>query len=29
MVGVLVVTNYYLALNAWTVALTPDWLRRL
>ena len=27
-VGVLVFTNYYLALNAWAVALTPDWLLR-
>jgi cytochrome c-type biogenesis protein len=25
-VGVLVVTNYYIALNAWAVSLTPDWL---
>jgi hypothetical protein len=27
-VGVLVVTNYYVVLNAWAVALTPDWLLR-
>jgi cytochrome c-type biogenesis protein len=27
-VGVLVFTNYYLVLNAWAVALTPDWLLR-
>jgi hypothetical protein len=27
-VGVLVVTNYYLLLNAWAIALTPDWLLR-
>ncbi len=25
-VGVLVFTNYYVGLNAWAVALTPDWL---
>jgi cytochrome c-type biogenesis protein len=25
-VGVLVFTNYYLVLNSWAVALTPDWL---
>ena len=25
-VGVLVVTNYYIALNAWALTLTPDWL---
>jgi cytochrome c-type biogenesis protein len=25
-VGVLVFTNYYLVLNAWAIALTPDWL---
>jgi cytochrome c-type biogenesis protein len=25
-VGVLVFTNYYLMLNAWAIALTPDWL---
>ena len=25
-VGVLVVTNYYIALNAWALSLTPDWL---
>ena len=25
-VGVLVVTNYYIALNAWAVSLTPEWL---
>jgi cytochrome c-type biogenesis protein len=27
-VGALVVTNYYLVLNAWAIALTPDWLLR-
>ena len=27
-VGVLVVTNYYTALNSWALALTPDWLLR-
>jgi hypothetical protein len=27
-VGVLVFTNYYLVLNSWTIALTPDWLLR-
>jgi cytochrome c-type biogenesis protein len=27
-VGVLVFTNYYLVLNSWAIALTPDWLRR-
>ena len=27
-VGVLVFTNYYLVLNAWAIALTPDWLQR-
>jgi cytochrome c-type biogenesis protein len=27
-VGVLVVTNYYLVLNSWAIALTPDWLLR-
>jgi cytochrome c-type biogenesis protein len=27
-VGVLVVTNYYLVLNAWAIAVTPDWLLR-
>jgi cytochrome c-type biogenesis protein len=27
-VGVLVFTNYYVALNAWAVSLTPDWLLR-
>jgi cytochrome c-type biogenesis protein len=27
-VGVLVFTNYYLALNSWAIALTPDWLLR-
>jgi cytochrome c-type biogenesis protein len=27
-VGVLVFTNYYLVLNAWAIALTPDWLLR-
>ncbi len=27
-VGVLVYTNYYVALNAWAVSLTPDWLLR-
>jgi cytochrome c-type biogenesis protein len=25
-VGVLVATNYYIVLNAWTVSLTPEWL---
>ena len=25
-VGVLVFTNYYVVLNAWTISLTPDWL---
>jgi cytochrome c-type biogenesis protein len=25
-VGVLVLTNYYVLLNAWAVSLTPDWL---
>jgi cytochrome c-type biogenesis protein len=29
-VGALVVTNYYVVLNSWAIALTPDWiLRRL
>lgn len=27
-VGVLVYTNYYVALNAWAVSLTPEWLLR-
>jgi cytochrome c-type biogenesis protein len=27
-VGVLVFTNYYLALNSWAIALTPGWLLR-
>jgi len=27
-VGVLVFTNYYLILNSWAIALTPDWLLR-
>ena len=27
-VGVLVFTNYYLVLNAWAIALTPEWLLR-
>ncbi len=27
-VGFLVVTNYYLVLNSWATALTPDWLLR-
>ena len=27
-VGVLVFTNYYLALNNWAIALTPEWLLR-
>jgi cytochrome c-type biogenesis protein len=27
-VGVLVYTNYYVALNAWAASLTPDWLLR-
>ncbi len=26
LVGVLVFTNYYVLLNAWTVSLTPEWL---
>ncbi|MGH6690313.1 MAG: cytochrome c biogenesis CcdA family protein [Gammaproteobacteria bacterium] len=26
--GVLVFTNYYLVLNSWAIALTPDWLLR-
>ena len=25
-VGALVVTNYYVVLNAWALSLTPDWL---
>jgi len=25
-VGVLVVTNYYTALNAWALSITPEWL---
>src|SRR5499426_394171 len=25
-VGILVVTNYYIVLNAWAVSLTPEWL---
>jgi len=25
-VGVLVVSNYYIALNAWALTLTPEWL---
>ena len=25
-VGVLVVTNYYVVLNSWTISLTPEWL---
>ncbi len=28
LVGVLVFTNYYLVLNSWAIALTPDWLLR-
>jgi cytochrome c-type biogenesis protein len=27
-VGLLVVTNYYLILNSWAIALTPEWLLR-
>jgi cytochrome c-type biogenesis protein len=27
-VGVLVFTDYYLVLNSWAIALTPDWLLR-
>ncbi|MCI0547046.1 MAG: cytochrome c biogenesis CcdA family protein [Candidatus Rokubacteria bacterium] len=27
-VGVLVLTNYYVVLNAWAVSLTPEWLLR-
>ncbi|MGH7391775.1 MAG: cytochrome c biogenesis CcdA family protein [Candidatus Rokuibacteriota bacterium] len=27
-VGVLVFTNYYLVLNSWAIALTPEWLLR-
>jgi len=27
-VGLLVFTNYYVVLNAWAIALTPDWLLR-
>ncbi len=27
-VGVLVFTNYYLVLNSWAIAFTPDWLLR-
>jgi cytochrome c-type biogenesis protein len=27
-VGVLVATNYYIVLNSWAVALTPEWLLR-
>jgi cytochrome c-type biogenesis protein len=25
-VGLLVITNYYIVLNAWALGLTPDWL---
>jgi cytochrome c-type biogenesis protein len=25
-VGVLVVTNYYVLLNSWAISLTPEWL---
>jgi cytochrome c-type biogenesis protein len=25
-VGILVITNYYVVLNAWALGLTPDWL---
>jgi cytochrome c-type biogenesis protein len=28
MVGVLVLTNYYVVLNAWAVSVTPEWLLR-
>ena len=27
-VGLLVVTNYYIVLNSWAIALTPEWLLR-
>ena len=27
-VGILVATNYYIALNAWAAGLTPEWLLR-
>ena len=27
-VGVLVITNYYVVLNAWAISLTPEWLLR-
>lgn len=27
-VGILVFTNYYVALNAWAISLTPEWLLR-
>jgi hypothetical protein len=26
--ALLVVTNYYLILNSWAIALTPEWLLR-
>jgi cytochrome c-type biogenesis protein len=26
LVGILVVTNYYLVLNAWAISITPEWL---
>ena len=28
-VGVLVITNYYIVLNAWALGLTPEWLLKL
>jgi hypothetical protein len=27
-VGVLVLTNYYVVLNAWAISFTPEWLLR-
>ena len=27
-VGVLVMTNYYIVLNSWAISLTPEWLLR-
>ena len=26
LVGILVVTNYYVQLNSWAISLTPEWL---
>jgi cytochrome c-type biogenesis protein len=26
LVGILVVTNYYVLLNSWAISLTPEWL---